>query len=869
MTRRFILTLIATSFVLVSCDADTFIVDESATRGCIDGPTAYLNVSEDGGAICHSQSCVGRAYQRDEVNTCSGKVSCKSGNHGELLCGDCLNGDKKCANDDNKLGHIYQCVAGTWVEVTPCSSAGASISCRDDNVCGACLNGDKQFVDVMGLCFSNACVNGAYVRDNSNFCAQDNVTVNSCQINEAENAYLCGECYNYDSRCVEDENGVAKMQICQRGTWVDSALCTGIDGAPTRCHDAGTQCLYCEPETFRYENSRENDSDVCVVYQCQEDENGKTEWVKLDKDDENQCRGDVSCGVQNDALFGCGQCLNYSRVCKTRDDASFETGKAPDAMYYCIDGNWVFNNDCIGSSCGGDLECGECINEQTRYVNDDVIKCHHQTCQNGKWANEDSESVCEASCLDNATETHFCGECIDDSIRCQEDNVEQCVKGEWRRVKVCGENGEPAKCVEGSCGECQENDEKYEDTQVGCVKYLCQNYAWEGDANWVNGNQYSCARDDNGNTTLGVCQNGNFECETSIENGETQGVQYRCREGKWEVYQTCDAGCYDEKICNEVCNKTYQQCDGDILKKCKLNQNVEFETCEFSCHSSEDKDKNDACGVCQNETTKCETDGDGIGKIYSCANGTWSETAQSSCDNVSCDTSGNQCGTCKNGEDECQNDGFGGVIKHCADGRWNRSFCENSRTCVEFNGGHYCGDCRDGDKKTDDGKDNKCHIFECQNGRWVSVHEYETSCKTDGSNQKVAGDCLNWKFSWISSGIIQNRYQLCIDGKNIGLGCKRLASEFGAYIGCSALSVQCKQDKDTDATNGVEIGILGKEKDTSCTVNRDGSTTSGECANGTQRCVNKVSQTCFNGRWSFDRSCWSDCDSDGKKCLEE
>ena len=117
------------------------------------------------------QVCTNGLWPASNV-TCPNNYSCKSPNASSIIgvsqadvCGVCKNSTYKCTNESNGIGRYQVCTNGLWLSTsTICpnnySCKGASIiGTSTATVCGECLNGSKRCVGNTAFQF---CVSGAW-----------------------------------------------------------------------------------------------------------------------------------------------------------------------------------------------------------------------------------------------------------------------------------------------------------------------------------------------------------------------------------------------------------------------------------------------------------------------------------------------------------------------------------------------------------------------------------------------------------------------------------------------------------------------------------------------------------------------------------
>ena len=119
-------------------------------------------------------------------------------------------------------------------------------------------------------------------------------------------------------------------------------------------------------------------------------------------------------------------------------------------------------------------DCGtiECNDDETKCENGNDGIGIEKTCVNGKW---DEGVTCEGSCNSQMTK---CGEdkCIDYTVECkngllgdgESGAIAQCQFGKWQIMSICTD-GSSCNKETGNCGECKNDSTKCEDHEVNGI----------------------------------------------------------------------------------------------------------------------------------------------------------------------------------------------------------------------------------------------------------------------------------------------------------------------------------------------------------------------------------------------------------------
>ncbi len=318
---------------------------------------------------------------------------------------------------------------------------------------------------------------------------------------------------------------------------------------------------------------------------------------------------------------------------------------------------------CLGvlgmSSCVLEKETWQCINDEQNIGT--LHDSNNQASNTLQCRNSKNEGV---SCHDNG-----CGECLNNEIKCENNQKFVCTDGNWGADGDCSEDGctngvdkignaikdnnvekcNHVSCSGDHCGECLDGDSKCEDD----TRFLCVDGQWEGEECGNNGAKVSCA-----DNQCGDCLNGENKCVD-----ERKSV---CSHGKWEDGGECG-------ICRNDENSKIGMIDG---KECDN---------KVSCHDKE-------CGDCLDDEDRCEGN-----HKYVCENGKWKENGE--CSEIGCKNAyrsgvGSIGRIIKNGE----------VVGECKNNVDDNVSCRDDE----------CGECLDWDDKCTFGI-----RLVCDNGDWV------------------------------------------------------------------------------------------------------------------------------------------------------
>lgn len=190
---------------------------------CLNGKERCMET--DG--IGRIQACEDGAWKEKKfcLSEAGETASCKS----ESECGQCKTGVKKCGhNAEKNTGAISVCVNG-MEDVTLCNDVSCYAKGNGEIVCGECRNGDTQCEDIASIANLRTCVDGR-------FGERKYTTDVSCAGPEL------GECINKSERCRNDEYGIGWVEQCISGRWKVKTTCDGLSCGGKNGVDCGA-CL--------------------------------------------------------------------------------------------------------------------------------------------------------------------------------------------------------------------------------------------------------------------------------------------------------------------------------------------------------------------------------------------------------------------------------------------------------------------------------------------------------------------------------------------------------------------------------------------------------------------------------------------------
>ena len=674
-----------------------------------------FNSSELEGATARGEvyHCVSDSGDdRIESEPCMNDFSCCEGSECDgLLCGDCVNGAQECRDVDG-VGEYRVCRRGRWSEPTRCMG---NVAC-EGNHCAPCEVGalsciNASFPDNLGGSMTKGYVQ--VCDENHNWIAQEN-----CEFLCAEDGKSCASCREGATSCEMGSDGIGLMQTCQNGDWTEAVPCA--NGA--RCANR-RKCLECADDAVRCVDHVEvgnvavgytntcilglwgsdvvcpNKVSCTIESTCGECTNGDKkcadgysyECIHGVWANKTQCYGGASC---LDAER-CGGCKEDSIKCE--NDNKDQNNPYKGYTSECKDGSWTNKTSCPGKfSCQSEQTCGEC--------NNGTKKCENgftYTCVNGSW-DEDSKVQCahEYSCtspLNNSFGSSAlaqCGECQNDSIKCERGYTYKCVSGVWKERTECP--GAVSCKNDTECGDCKNDD-------VKCVvdaSYTCSGGVWPEEGTPCDGG-VSCQNEH----TCGGCADGETKCEG--------GYKTLCQGGRWVDRAQCEgaASCKDNQQCGDCANDDVK-CEDGKTYSCS---NGVWETNGVECPQSASCMNSVSCGICKNGESYCEN-----GHTYTCENGQWG--APVICENGAFCKNKNECGECADGDIKCE----GNTRSTCSQGMWQPETCPSGFSCKNA---VECGECVNNSTKCEDAELAIHGILStCKDGRW-SQSACQTTCK--------------------------------------------------------------------------------------------------------------------------------------------
>ena len=552
----------------------------------------------------------------------------------------------------------------------------------------------RYFSGEDGYCVKQACIDDAWTTQES--CGEVSCTKELQDIDgHSVETYQCGECISGSVEyTVLDE---CLKRTCTNGRW--SAYSAEPDVS---------KCGTCNDGDLRYQNQLMSEQKlICQKFKCLE---GK---YQIDQSFSDECQN--SC---NQLSNGCGECINgYVRV---REDDQHKC-----ITEICKNGVWNENNQSCNASCTsttpeGGIQtaeltetCGECINNQFYYQNDENNICQKYSCQSGKLSLEAYE--CEHSCDTSKADTPdgACGVCVNGDQRCQNGtDLETCVNGQFQKMLQC-----PTECKQtGNKAQCQATCSNEGEKKCSNVNHIgifseCKNGVVNDSPCLGN---VLCKS----NTECGECKHGETLCENSTEK--------RCVDGEW-ISNPCPNG---------------NSCSGNQCGECK-NESITYgdlPTLQCQAYKCLNGVWN-AASICANN--------------YSCTHTDNSTTTCGSCINYTFSTSEKTLFTCLNGKLEsnetCKKPSFNSGERFVHLGEYiackystiaGLSANSNDRIdCYnQYENGKHIGHLREDDKPCNSNTPVSCHVV--------------------GVNQTECGECLE-----LDTRCVDATPQTCINGK--------------------------------------------------------------------------------------------------------
>ena len=379
------------------CNPTTANANIGQQRECLSNGTWTEFTTCRNNASCMNRSQCGVCQngttlcEDDKLYTCSGgsksfSSNCPTGQvcnaAGDGCTTPCTNGTKSCTNNPTTLiGEVKTCTNGAWGAAKSCQRRVSCNSLLTD--CGDCLNGTKRCSDDNSTV--QTCTNGSYIKTET--CSESQQCVDGECVNAGTG------CTDGTIQCHNNLDGVGQKQTCNNGTWSRKIACKDNNNNPLSCagegmnHDCGS-CLnghrYCAEEVpthnYYYCNNGLYEGRICPDNQYCSD--GKCESLVTDcTSDETQCEDKEGgarfrscnagswgewedCTDSNDKpvscenIHSCGKCLNASISCNNNDTTQVGS------FITCTQGNWgTKSQTCPNNySCRSDTACGDCNN---------------------------------------------------------------------------------------------------------------------------------------------------------------------------------------------------------------------------------------------------------------------------------------------------------------------------------------------------------------------------------------------------------------------------------------------------------------------------------------------------------------------------
>ncbi|MBQ9817684.1 MAG: hypothetical protein IJM59_09540 [Proteobacteria bacterium] len=533
----------------------------------------------------------GQCKCKDEEKPCDSGVICINGKCANS--GQCRAAAKRCRDGISEIcGYT-----GEWLPFETCNG----VSCNEEGgKCGECLNDSIKCDDAkMWKCKDGRWVEGSF-----------------CPHNECMDEQTCSECESSSKICTSGSAGKnATYIICNQGKWSDK-------------------------------------SNECGSSECSAD---KTECAERPKctGDLPKCEGNILNECQNDTLIdtpcehGCDEKNNRCNMCHA-DSTQCINGKYSE----CIDGQWGNEDSC---DCRSDRKtCRECKPNEAHCKSENILMTYQVCDDDGQWHGTDCPTdKCDdtTGCEDEPTPAP----CINDTTKCENNQEQTCVNGQWQFPNPCGTDGCDGDKCKISC--------RNEDT-TKCesgIMYKCEDNTWKFLKNCDN------AGCDGNKCKEEPTESCSGEGITKCENNQEQ----TCQNGQWQPPKPCAAGCDGEK-CKETktdCIDGQTKCsdNGTYLMRCdeKNGKNGEWHK-EKDCtpYNCFERPNNESyCAECD-DGPKCQVDN----SIKNCKDGKWSLSSKH-CPN-GCNPQINDCYPDCNPNNKqvyCE----GKIIKNCnGDGAW-------------------------------------------------------------------------------------------------------------------------------------------------------------------------------------------------------
>lgn len=464
-------------------------------------------------------------------------------------------------------------------------------------------------------------------------------------------------------------------------------------------------------------------------------------WSKAGDKDTEKC--DDKCYANGTDPY-CGECKDGQKLCT--DDKKYQV---------CQNGKYAVEYSCTFNCAvtGDGAACTECeIGSTEEYCNPSNNK-HWMCNENGKY-----ESI-------NIKEGEACEACHDVGCILDPDLKSGMTCNTSAGTMQQCENGSSCK-NDGSCGECINDTSKCDNDAT----YHCEEGEWVKiqDCTDMNGNPIGCFDDGKCRT----CKEGTTSCKTDGDNNSKTMI---CQSNNWIEKESCEDGCNSDGLgCRKKCDSSDECADG---RECKGGWCVEKDVTEPEC--SNDKpcaDTNKECstdGKCVEKKEQCEKEGESKcdGDILmKCEKdgGNWLKTTCGTNEKCSIDSEGNgncifdcnkcqfgcklnkeECADCEDDDQVCVNESNIGKLKTCIGGEFKEDKCSNDAPCKDE---ESCAECKPGTKLCAD----KLYKYCNDAGEWVNENCGEGK-KCQG-NECVEDPCAKCEFG-------------CILGQNVCADC--------------------------------------------------------------------------------------------------
>ncbi len=629
------------------------------------------------------------------------------------------------------------------------------------------------------------------------------------------------------------EKGRVECGECLNGTCSqdDSSICKKGKWVIA----AKGECEACEDGSVSYIN---NENNICKKRECI-----AQNWVSVDFSCQTSCAGNE-----------CGDCINGScnydkdvKICKLGRWVDDDTGICGECLEgschetdekICREKTWVAYEE-------GDKErCLSCEPGEEKTFTNEAGICENRTCIGGQW------NINQDFCPNSCTADNKCGECMNDDIKYEEKDgicLEIiCVDGKWQLQAEASDNKVSCNEEKSEPGVCFNGDITYRETASVCSMYKCQNGHWDE----IEARNFSCLKDVSGNDTgFGECQNEDMHY---IEDEYSRCQKQICHDGHWQnegepSVNSCMKGENDTLSGTGECLNGSTICENNTENLCINGQYVFSREC-FSC-------ENNICISAQCENDTCKTDSDSqIGMI--CQN---NESTQCPA-GYSC-KSDKECGECINHSKKYSENNGLCSYQTCENGSLgNAIVCENDVSCKVSDGVFSsCGECKNGTVIYSE-NGGICSYKTCIDGVFSGdkACDNSVSCQKNGNKPTACGQCKSGTSSYSeSSGICS--YIQCVDGKKTTTTCKSGVRT----VSCNASKTGCGECKNGNyffnysnkcyvrpCQNGTITGTPQKCSDYPCLTDSNGAPNGCiQCQTGDRACKNHLGYICVNYQW--------------------